>query len=78
MKTTLIGIALAATLVPPAAAITVPELTTIYVGSGVFDSGHPTNQGTATVVTCSNVSGQLRCFVFLSSTTRRFPGATSL
>ena len=35
MKTTLTAIALAATLVQPAAAVTFPSLTTIYVGAGV-------------------------------------------
>jgi hypothetical protein len=44
-------------LVPPATATTFPSLTTIYVGTGVFDSGHGDNAGTATVFFCSNVSG---------------------
>ena len=41
----------------PAGATTFPSLTTIYVGSGAFDDGGSTDLGTATVITCSNVSG---------------------
>jgi hypothetical protein len=52
MKKYLAAVALAAALVQPAAAITFPSLTTIYVGSGVSD--HPIS---ATVFHCSNVSG---------------------
>lgn len=52
MKTTLTAIALAATLAQPAAAITFPTLTTIYVGTGVND-----DPDTATSFHCSNVSG---------------------
>ena len=52
------AVALAAALVQPAAAITFPSLTTIYVGSGVYDDGDDMFDGTATVVHCSNVSGQ--------------------
>ena len=56
MKTTLIALALATTLAQPAAAITFSKLTTIYVGAGVseFDG---TSQ-TASMFSCSNVSGQ--------------------
>jgi hypothetical protein len=57
MKTTLTAIALAATLAQPASAITFPSLTTIYVGTGVLDSGGADNTGTATTFFCSNVSG---------------------
>jgi hypothetical protein len=57
MKTTLSAIALAATLAQPAAAITFPSLTTIYVGSGVTDDGGGENTGTASSFFCSNVSG---------------------
>ena len=58
MKTTPIAIVLVATLAQPAAAITFPKLTTIYVGAGAFDdSSLPDNVGTSTVVICSNVSG---------------------
>ena len=56
MKTMLTAIALAATLAQPAAAITFPSLTTIYVGAGAFSVGNDLS-GTATVVVCSNVSG---------------------
>ena len=52
------ALTLAATLAQPATAVTFPTLTTIYVGSGVYDSGDSTNAGVATVVSCSNVSGQ--------------------
>lgn len=47
-----------AALAQPVAAVTFPSLTTIYVGSGVVDSGGSANLGTATGVHCSNVSGQ--------------------
>jgi hypothetical protein len=57
MKTTLITIALAAALAEPAAAITFPSLTTIYVISGVKDDGGSANSGIATSVHCTNVSG---------------------
>ena len=57
MKTTLAAIALAAALAPTASAITFPSLTTIYVGSGVTDSGDAANTGVATSIHCSNVSG---------------------
>jgi len=51
-------VALAAAIGQPAAAITFPELTTIYVGSGVTDGANgPSPIGSATVVICSNVSG---------------------
>jgi hypothetical protein len=43
--------------VSPAAAISFPSLTTIYVGSGAFDDGGGVIEGTATAVVCSNVSG---------------------
>ena len=52
MKTTLTTIALAAVLAQPAAAISFPTLTTIYVGTGVND-----DSTTATSFHCSNVSG---------------------
>ena len=57
MKTTLTAFALAATLAQPAAAVTFPSLSTIYVGSGVFDNGAADNLGEATSIHCSNVSG---------------------
>jgi len=41
----------------PASAITFSKLTTIYVGSGVTDSGLGTDLGVATSIHCSNVSG---------------------
>ena len=53
----LAAITLAAGLAQPAAAITFPSLTTIYIGSGVRDNGGTTNVGAATVFHCSNVSG---------------------
>jgi hypothetical protein len=59
MKTHLAAVALAAALAQPAAAVTFPSLTTIYVGSGVFDDGGADNAGVATSIHCSNVSGVL-------------------
>ena len=56
-------------LAAPAAAITFPSLTTIYIGSGVRDDGGAGHAGTATTFHCSNVSGvatQIR-FLVLSS-----------
>jgi hypothetical protein len=41
----------------PAPATAFPGLTTIYVGSGVYDDGGAANAGTATSIHCSNVSG---------------------
>ena len=57
MKTYLAAAALAAALSQPAAAVTFPTLTTIYVGSDVTDNGGATNVGIATTFLCSNVSG---------------------
>ena len=58
MKKLFVAAALAVTLAQPATAITFPSLTTIYVGSGVYDDGATENAGTATSLHCSNVSGQ--------------------
>lgn len=57
MKRHLAAVALAATLAQPAAAVTFPSLTTIYVGSGVYDDGGSAALGNATAIHCSNVSG---------------------
>ena len=57
MKTTFAAFTLAATLAQPAAAVTFPTLTTIYVGSGVYDDGSADENGQATSIHCSNVSG---------------------
>ena len=57
MKKYLSAVVLAAALAEPAAAVTFPSLTTIYVGSGVRDTGAVDNTGTATSFHCSNVSG---------------------
>jgi len=65
MKTTLTAIALAAALAQPAAAVTFPTLTTIYVASGVTDSGSAAETGVATVFSCSNVSGLIASVRFL-------------
>ena len=53
----------------PAPAITFPGLTTIYVGSGVYDNGGSAFEGIATSVHCTNVSGQAATFrvAFLSN-----------
>ena len=53
-----IAAALTTALVEPASAITFPSLTTIYVGTGVRDSGDANNAGQATAFQCSNVSGE--------------------
>ena len=66
MKTYLAAVALAAALAQPAAAVTFPTLTTIYVGSGVYDDGSINDNGEATSIHCSNVSGvsvQLRVLI---------------
>jgi hypothetical protein len=57
MKTYLTALALAAALAQPAAAIPFSKLTTIYVGSGVYDDGGGSDAGVATSIHCSNVSG---------------------
>ena len=61
MKKALLALALVASATaaaPPATATTFPSLTTIYVGSGVRDSAAGPNAGSATIVNCSNVSGE--------------------
>ena len=58
MKKYLAAAALAAALAQPATAVTFSKLTTIYIGSGVFDDGGSDDSGIATSVQCSNVSGQ--------------------
>ena len=58
--------ALAAAFAQPVSAVTFPSLTTIYVASGVLDSGNVNFQGEATSIQCSNVSGvevQVRALV---------------
>jgi hypothetical protein len=57
MKKLFVAAALAVTLAQPALAITFSKLTTIYVGSGVYDDAGATDVGTATSIHCSNVSG---------------------
>ena len=57
MKTYLAAAALAVALAQPAAAVTFPTLTTIYVGAGVEDDGSAADTGEATVIVCANVSG---------------------
>jgi hypothetical protein len=57
MKNYIAAFALTAALAQPASAITFPSLTTIYVGSGVYDDGSVTGVGEATAIHCSNVSG---------------------
>ena len=65
MKTIFAAVALAAALVQPAAAVTFPSLTTIYVGSGVTDSGDAAHVGVATTFMCTNVSGKPAAVRFL-------------
>ena len=57
MKKSLHMLAASLALAQPASAITFPSLTTIYVGSGVYDDGGATAVGNATAFHCSNVSG---------------------
>ena len=57
MNKLFVAVALATALLQPAGAITFPTLTTIYVGSGVYDDGGGTFVGEATSIHCSNVSG---------------------
>ena len=57
MKLYLAGVALAVAVAQPASAVTFPSLTTIYVGSGVYDDGGAAGAGSATAIHCSNVSG---------------------
>ena len=59
MRMILVAFGVAALLAAaPIQATTFPALTTIYVASGVFDSGGAENTGAVTSVHCSNVSGQ--------------------
>ena len=53
----LTALALAAAFAQPAAAITFPSLTTIYLGTGVVDDTSIANTGLATSFLCTNVSG---------------------
>src|SRR5688572_3530963 len=67
MKTHLAAAALLAALVQPVSATQFSNLTIIYIGSGVVDSGHNDNLGVATSIHCSNVSGvtvQVRAHVY--------------
>src|SRR5688572_12359832 len=57
MNKLFVAAALAAALAQPAAAVSFPQLTTIYVGSGVIDSGSAAELGIATAFHCTNVSG---------------------
>jgi hypothetical protein len=57
MKMYLGAAALIAAIAQPATAVTFPSLTTIYVGSGVYDDGGIDDSGEATSIHCSNVSG---------------------
>ena len=65
MKKYLAAVAFVAALVQPASAITFSQLTTIYVITGVKDSGSAANQGHATAFQCSNVSGVSATIRFL-------------
>jgi len=57
MKKLFAAAALAAALTQPASAITFSSLTTIYVATGVYDSGTEAGTGVATAIQCTNVSG---------------------
>jgi hypothetical protein len=53
MRKSFAAVAFAVALIQPAAAITFPKLTTIYIGSGVRDNA----SDVGTTFNCSNVSG---------------------
>ena len=59
MRKTLLAVCAAASaaIAAPASATTFPSLTTIYIITGVKDSGDAMNVGVATAIQCSNVSG---------------------
>jgi hypothetical protein len=64
MKTCLAAFAFAAAIVQPAAAITFPKLTTIYIGSGVLDNGAGADTGTGQhllLLECEWSIGQRPC-----------------
>ena len=65
MKKYLAAVALASTLVQPAAAVTFPSLTTIYVGSGIRDNFTGQGPRVGTAFNCSNVSGVAATVRFL-------------
>jgi hypothetical protein len=59
MKKSLLAFAVAAAIVAPEArATTFPALTTIYFASGAVDNSNTSQLGVATIVSCSNLSGQ--------------------
>ena len=65
MRKYFVAAALAAASAQPASAITFPSLTTIYVGSGVKDTGGNDDVGIATTLMCTNVSGQIATLRFV-------------
>jgi hypothetical protein len=66
-------------LAQPASAITFPKLTTIYVGSGVYDNGGDDELGSATSFHCSNVSGvAVQVRVLVLSPTGALEGAVNV
>ena len=67
MKKSLLALAAAcaAFVAPEASATTFPTLTTIYVGSGVYDNGAAANAGVATSFICTNASGLTASMRFL-------------
>ena len=78
--------AIALTAVLPAQATTF-SLRTIYVASGVYDSGDPNDVGTATSVICTNLSGKSATLqvsfysssgVFLNLINQPFPNLRTL
>ena len=79
MKKYLAPFAVIVALSQPAAATTFPSLTTIYVGSGVTDSGGGISVGVATMVSCTNVSGKnatIRFLVLNANGTAANPGGS--
>ena len=65
MKKHLAAFAVIAALTQTASATTFPALTNIYFGSGVTDSGEGISVGVATMVSCTNISGNNATIRFL-------------
>ena len=73
MKKYLAAVGLAAVLAQPASAVTFSKLTTIYVGTGIYDAGVAAEGfDSATSINCANVSGvavQVRILILNSNGT---------
>ena len=76
-----LALALPSEAASPTPSVAFPSLTTIYVASGVFDSGDAANAGSATSIHCSNVSGvgsTLRVLVLASTSAVAGSGTSNL